>query len=198
MRDATRHAYLEGKRGLSPALLGSARFVGRVKIDGKGNAVFPHFDDLGLCGYEIKNQGFTGFSGGGRKGLWQSNVEAEDVRLVITEGAIDALSYAQLHPEALTRYASLGGQLSAIQPSLIREAIVDLATGAEIVAAMDSDAAGHRLAVQVEQAIVAACREDVRFRVHSPSPADRIKDWNDALRSTVRKTGDSSFPTAQF
>jgi hypothetical protein len=36
-----------------------------VRIDSRGNAVFPHFDGAGLCGYEIKNQRFTGFAAGG-------------------------------------------------------------------------------------------------------------------------------------
>ena len=72
MQGAPRHPYLEVERGLSPALLGLPRFAGRVRIDGMGNAVFPHFDQAGLCGYEIENRNFTGFLRGGEKGLWFS------------------------------------------------------------------------------------------------------------------------------
>ena len=56
MRDAPRHPYLEYDRCLPAALLMAPRFAGRVRIDRRGNAVFPHFDGAGLCGYEIQNQ----------------------------------------------------------------------------------------------------------------------------------------------
>jgi hypothetical protein len=68
-KNAARHPYLENERRLSPALLGSARFAGRIRIDEFGNAVFPHFDLQGLCGFEKKNVGYTGFAKGGEKGL---------------------------------------------------------------------------------------------------------------------------------
>ncbi len=72
MQDAPRHPYLENERALPASLLEAERFAGRVRMDARGNAVFPHFDQEGLCGYEIKNKGFTGFSSGGTKGLWLS------------------------------------------------------------------------------------------------------------------------------
>ncbi len=61
MANASRHPYLEHERCLPASLLSSTRFAGRVRIDRGGNAVFPHFDATGLCGYEIKNHRFTGF-----------------------------------------------------------------------------------------------------------------------------------------
>ncbi len=61
MQDAPRHPYLEQDRCIPAAVLSSDRFAGRVRIDARGNAVFPHFDAEGLCGCEIKNRGFTGF-----------------------------------------------------------------------------------------------------------------------------------------
>src|SRR5262249_34101770 len=69
MEDAPTHPYLVEVRRLPAAMLASPRFAGRVRIDDRGNAVFPHFDLEGLCGYEIKNHGFTSFSSGGSKGL---------------------------------------------------------------------------------------------------------------------------------
>src|ERR1039457_6979398 len=56
MANALRHPYLEHNRRLPAGLLSSPRFAGRVRIDCRGNAVFPHFDIAGLCGYEIKNR----------------------------------------------------------------------------------------------------------------------------------------------
>jgi hypothetical protein len=51
-------------------VLQSPRFAGRLKVDFRSNAIFPHADKDGPCGYEIKNKGFTGFARGGEKGLW--------------------------------------------------------------------------------------------------------------------------------
>jgi hypothetical protein len=88
------HAYLIRERSVPADTLISPRFAGRVRIDDRGNAVFPHFDADGLSGYELKNVGFTGFASGGAKALWLSNKEADDKRMVFCEAAIDALSHA--------------------------------------------------------------------------------------------------------
>ena len=109
MDKVPRYLYLEQERCLPAVLLSSPRFAGRMRIDSRGNTVFPHFDAAGLCGYEIKNRGFTGFAAGGEKGLWFSHTRPDDRRLVLAESAIDALSHATLFPDAegQTRYASL-------------------------------------------------------------------------------------------
>ena len=69
MAEAQRYPYLERDRCVPAAVLSSPRFAGRMRIDARGNTAFPHFDAAGLCGYEIKNRGFTGFAAGGKKGL---------------------------------------------------------------------------------------------------------------------------------
>ena len=190
MQDADRHPYLEEKRLIPADVLMSPRFAGRVRMDRRGNAVFPHFDEEGLCGYELKNTGYTGFSKGGAKGLWFSRTGADDRRLVIAESAIDALSYAALFPDELTRYASIGGQLNPRQPELIRAAAARLPRGAEVVAAMDADDAGVALSAMVEEAVRLTGREDLASIVHTPLEG---KDWNDVLKA--RQT--SSLPTAR-
>jgi hypothetical protein len=119
MRDAIdRHSYLESERALPGALFVLDRFAGRVRMDDRGNAVFPHFDAQGLSGYEIKNNGFTGFASGGSKALWLSHEAPDDNRLVVTESAIDALSHAVLFPDNRARYASIGGKPNPQQPEL--------------------------------------------------------------------------------
>ena len=70
------------------------------------NAIFPHEDEHGLCGFEKRNRNFKGFADLGEKGLWTSNVFPEDRRLVIGESAIDCISHAALFPCAHARYAS--------------------------------------------------------------------------------------------
>jgi hypothetical protein len=187
MRDATRHPYLENERYLPAALLKAPRFVGRVRIDRRGNAVFPHFDLAGLCGYEIKNRHYTGFASGGRKGLWLSHGSPDDQHLVLAESAIDALSHAALFPddEDKTRYASLGGKPSSQQLTLLEAIAAKLPTSSEVVAAFDADGAGRTL-VEVAGAAVRAVahrkeRMDLIFRSHLPEREG--EDWNQVLQN---------------
>ena len=181
MTEVTAHPYLENERGLPAGLLASERFAGRVRMDDTPykNVIFPHFDLNGLCGYEIKNRGFTGFARGGEKGLWMSHTRDDDNRLVFCESAIDALSHAVLFPDDQARYASIGGKPNPQQPELIRAAVARMRDGAEIVAAMDNDADGAVLAGVVEKAVKLSGRNDLRFTVHEPFG---FKDWNDQLR----------------
>jgi len=180
---AAGHPYLEQMRALPASLLALPRFAGRVRRDARGNASFPHFDGEGICGYELKNNGFTGFASGGSKGLWLSHELSEDNRFVLAESAIDALSHAVLFPDDCARYASVGGKLNPFQPELIRAAVARMPLGSEIVAAMDSDADGAKLSDIVCHAVELSGRSDLRFKDHRPSGA---KDWNDILRQTPK------------
>lgn len=180
MQDAPHHPYLVNERGIAGEVLISGRFAGTVRIDARGNAVFPHFDADGLSGYELKNRGFTGFASGGSKGLWFSNTKDDDTRLVFCESAIDALSHAALFPDDHARYASIGGKPNPRQPELIRAAAASMPAGSEIVAAMDADKAGRELAEVVRNAAALTGRVDLRFRIHEP---EGFKDWNDVLRA---------------
>lgn len=204
MADALRHPYLENERGLPASVLASTRFTGRVRIDRRGNAVFPHFDVQGLCGYEIKNQGFTGFAAGGKKGLWFSHSQPNDRRLVLTESAIDALSHAVLFPdvEERTRYASLGGKPNAQQPKLIQLTIARLPDEAEVVAAFDADSAGRML---VEMARLATATVAIRtgrmLHLRIDLPPREGDDWNQVLQrvtgSRVSNSDSDSSPTPE-
>ena len=189
MDNAQQYPYLEQERCLPAVALSSPRFAGCVRIDHRGNSVFPHFDAAGLCGYEIKNRGFTGFAAGGEKGLWFSHTRPNDRRLVLAESAIDALSHAALFPDAedQTRYASLGGKPNSKQPGLLQSTIARLPEGSEIVAAFDADEAGRMLVdvVRVAVAIIAngTGRTDLIFQVHLP--AQEGQDWNQVLQRTA-------------
>jgi len=181
MKDAsTGHPYLEKERALPGSVLALARFSGRVRIDARGNAVFPHFDADGLSGFELKNVGFTGFASGGSKALWLSHELPDDKRLVFCEAAIDALSYAVLFPDNHACFASIGGKPNPQQPELIRAAAARMPLDSEIVSAMDNDAAGVELAAVVKKAVALTGRLDLRFSVHEPFG---FKDWNDQLRA---------------
>lgn len=197
MEEAPAHPYLVEERRIPAVVLGSPRFAGRVRIDGRGNAVFPHFDVEGLCGFEVKNHGFTGFASGGEKGLWLSHAGKDDRRLVIAESAIDALSYAGLFPDSEdhTRYGSLGGKPNPKQPELVKAAVARMSAGSHIIAAMDADEAGGQMAEVVRLAVESVGAKsgcaDLVFKIHQPGLEG--KDWNEALQ----KRG-PSFPVARF
>ena len=191
MAPALRHPYLEHERCLPMPVLASWRFVGRIRMDTRGNVVFPHFDREGLCGYEIKSQGFTGFAAGGVKGLWFSHTALDDRRLVLAESAIDALSYAALFPDTgdRTRYASLGGKPNSQQPGLVQATIAKLPNGAEIVAAFDADDGGRNLVdvirIIMEAIAIETGRTDLIFKVHLP--AEDGTDWNQILQDRSQR-----------
>lgn len=174
--DYAGHAWLEGERAIPPALLRSARFDGRLKVDARGNVLFAHVNAAQLlCGFEKKNRGFTGFAAGGEKGLGGSNDFDGDGRIVLAESFIDMLSYAALFPEERTRYRSFGGGMSPKQPAVIRAHILALPRGSEVVAATDGDEAGEDFAKAIR-----SLADGYVFIEHRPPTGD----WNDLLRQT--------------
>lgn len=171
---AGHHAYLE-QRGISPRMLADPRFAAQVRIDQRGNAAFPHYDASGLAGYELKNDGFTGFSSGGTKAVWHSGNLMHAARVVIVESAIDALSHAQMTGDTGAAYISTGGAMSGHQRDLVRSALAKVsARGAEIVLATDNDEAGRTLAGQLRE----LAPEAAAIYVQVPGG----KDWNDDLQ----------------
>ena len=173
MRDLRWHDYLEQNRKLPRPVLLSPRFRGRIRVDARANAIFPHEDEEGLCGFEKRNKTFKGFADLGEKGLWLSNAFPEDRRLVVAESAIDCISYEVLFPGG--RYASLAGGLNPKQPELILKACKAMPARSEVVSITHADADGERYAAVIEEMAGAA---SLPFRTHHP---EVVKDWNDAL-----------------
>lgn len=169
--------YLTG-RGLGPDVLTLPHFVGCLRVDHRRNALFPHYDKEGLCGFEVKNKNFTGFAAGGVKGLWYSHPKTTDNRLVLGESAIDAMSFHVLHGDAFTRYMSTGGELNPQQPALLRGAMEKLPPSAIVVLAFDDDEGGEKISAEVE-AVAPAGRKLVRIK------PDGAKDWNEALKQSL-------------
>ena len=178
-----RHPFLEDVRRIPAAVLARPEFADRVRADGRGNAVFPHFNRDGLCGYEVKNRGFTGYATGGVKGLWLSRVAPGVRRLVVAETAIDALSYAALRGEPATRYASTAGELNPDQPHLLALTMNALPDGGEVVLAVDHDAGGTKIGGRIEAAFAAAGRPGLSLRYDRPPTPGA--DWNDELRAAA-------------
>lgn len=173
------HPYLEGVRRIPAVLLASERFGSRIRIDDHGNAVFPHWNKDGLCGFELKNDGFTGFAPGGLKGLWGSRTNDGDNRLVIAETAIDALSYAALKGFDRTRFVSIAGAMNDEQPGLLLYAAKKLPPGSLIVGAFDNDEAGDAFLTKVRMILKGKDVIDDR-------PVERGEDWNDVVRFRLK------------
>jgi Toprim-like/Protein of unknown function (DUF3991) len=182
MRPYTRaysRGYLE-KRGLTARTISA--FSERIGVDQRGNIVFRHDDLVGVSGWEVKNGGFTGFSAGGRKALFGCKVgfPHKDVSplLVVTESAIDAMSYYQLNPGP-GFYLSFAGSMSPEQHGLLEYAL-NRYRDARIVAATDGDPQGEKFAE-----VICTIRPDAMRAIPLIG-----KDWND----TLRVSGKDSFP----
>jgi 5S rRNA maturation endonuclease (ribonuclease M5) len=167
------HSYLLS-RGVSTDTLADPRFGAMVRQDSRGNAVFPHYDSAGLSGYELKNNGFTGFSRGGEKRVWHSANIDEAVRVVVVESAIDALSHAQITGDHEAAYISVGGQPSLEQWAVLQAILLDKhSQGAVLVVGTDADVAGDQLAEQVAALVPGVERE-----------RPDMGDWNEQLQQT--------------
>jgi 5S rRNA maturation endonuclease (ribonuclease M5) len=174
------HPYLK-ERGISQQTTNDPRFEGTIYTDSRSNVIFPHRDRDGVCGYEIRNQNFKGFSSGGSKGLWVSQSFKGDRRLVICESPIDCLSYHQLFPNDSTRYFATGGTISELQKDLLRTAFEKLhAKGGQIIIATDRDEAGNKLALELAK--IAPESSQIRRDV-----LEHHKDWNEALQAQIER-----------
>jgi hypothetical protein len=182
-RRADNSSYLNA-RGIRSETLRDPRFDGTWRVGRRGNVLFAHTDDAGsLTGFEIKNQGFTGFATGGRKTAWQSVARPDDRALVVTEGAIDALSHHQLHRENAdkTRYLSTAGAPGRGQMELLDRVLSRLPPMCTVVAAVDADEPGHALARRIEA--MARSHPHLGFARDAPRGA---KDWNEVLQRMER------------
>lgn len=173
------HSYLNLERNVPYILLASPRLADRVRTDERKNALFPHFNRDGLCGFEVKNAGFTGFSKHGVKGLWCTAGYDTDRRLIIAESAIDALSYASLFSKLDWRLFSTGGAMNPDQPGLIVSAIQKMPAGTVIIAA-DNDPGGDEITAAIRECFREAERADLTLQEHRPPL--RGQDWNDIQR----------------
>lgn len=174
-------AYLE-QRGIPRRVMMHSAFAASIRTDRRGNALFAHHGADGLCGFEIKNQGFTGFATGGAKALFRSAPHQDTNQLVVFETAIDLLSYAALFGIEGAIMVSTAGQVSSAQRSLLIAEAQRLPTTCKIILATDNDEGGLRMASSHREIFIAAGIEPARIvSRHPPKPG---QDWNDALRST--------------
>jgi len=178
----SQHKYL-GARGISDETQSDRRFRGMLRKDPRGNVVFPHYNrDMILTGYELKNQGFTGFSKGGRKAMWFSNNITKASKVYVVESGIDALSLAQFIPDKNAAYLSVGGAMSPKQ----KEELKVWLKGKDVVIATDNDVAGKKLGVEIAKAAHETARS---MKVEQPY----FNDWNEDLNQLPPREQDTEF-----
>lgn len=177
------HPYLEYERRIPRSLLLHPRFADLIRIDRRSNALFRHLRQGELCGFEVKNRNWTGFSPGGSKGLALSQCRPDDHTLVLCETAIDLLSYAALHGLERTRFASTAGQISPAQVEDLQAAAADLPSGSQIILACDHDDGGNVLMAKIREALA-----DTPYEIREHSPPRFGEDWNDVLRRFTKTT----------
>ena len=177
-RSVKNHAYLEG-RGISSCVLSSPRFTGRIYTDRYGNVAFPHYNDHGICGLELKNADKALFVRGSEKTFWRSNYKQGDDTLVIGEAVIDALSYAMLFPNEAAVYAATGGGMSPEQEEVLTLCVQGFKNLKTIILAMDNDQGGERL-IQKIKAVLLNC--DFAGEIICHVPEVQRQDWNEVLR----------------
>lgn len=166
-------------RGLAPATLTDPRFADTFRQDARGNVIFPHRDRTGLCGYELRRDGFKAFGAGTKKGLWLTRGVGTATSILIVESAIDAMSHAQLHGGD-SGYCSISGTPSKLQKELLIGLMIKAdIRGARIFSAVDNDRAGHEL--------------DSLIQALTPIRRDRLTpvagDWNEDLKASRKERG---------
>lgn len=166
--------YLETERAIGKEVYSELRFDGKIRKDDRGNLVFPHYDQNGICGLELKNQDFQGFSSGSAKGIWKSNEFDYDEYLVICESVIDCMSYHALYGTSKTRYIATSGAFSPLTYEMVADS-VKVFPGRKIVLAFDNDKQGFEFIKDV-QILLSGFPKEIQTQLPS------LKDWNENLK----------------
>lgn len=179
--------YIEGesrsyaeKRGISRETL--SRFREEVRIGAYGGVYFAHRDlETGdIQGFEqrweqdvIKNQ--ARFAKGGRKSVNVLGSALTASRMIVVEGGLDALAFAELDNRDDTIYVSTGGGFGPGSLGALRK----LAEGKIVISAFDNDAAGDQFDKKLREILP----EVGRFAplAQLKGSAVQFKDWLDVL-----------------
>ena len=191
--------YLTEIRGLPDHIVAIAGQQGALKEGPHGTAWFGHRDADGqFTGMEMRGPDYKGFSTGGVGkrlfGFRADGGEEPVTRLVVTEAAIDALSFAALDrfPKG-TLYTSTGGGMSPESEANLKRVMMQVAAQPEarLVVAVDNDLQGDRYAGKF-----AAMAQDVGLWSGRISPKGPGEDWNAVLRTRREGMQAGSVPVA--
>jgi len=167
-----------GKRGIKDSTLDA--FSEIIREDERGNACFLHSNAFGdITGWEVKNTGFTGFSGGGVKSLFTQTIGYPRTAIIV-ESAIDAMSHYQTHgePQDVT-YISIAGGMSMEQQKQLKTELVSFE---HVIVATDNDAAGEQY-----------CDTIAEMRPDAVRERPDLKDWNDDLQAQQVRARSSDY-----
>lgn len=178
-REVFDYAYLKG-RGIDPATIKAYSPAIRQDPQTK-DLMFLHRGQQGFSGYEVKGPVETKgkFAAGGDKTFFPLQREggAGSVsRVVVTETALDALSYAQMEGmREDTAYVSMAGNPSEDQLSQLRS-LCGQSRIQSVVLAHDKDKGGDQQAEKCQEVLKGA-----QAKVTRDTPASG-KDWNELLQ----------------
>jgi 5S rRNA maturation endonuclease (ribonuclease M5) len=190
--------YLIKIRGLSPKAVDILHEKGRIFSDGFANLafVYTHLKTGEGVGCELRGTDpeipWKGFRGVKKAtGFWIRKRNSREV--VIVESAIDAISFAQLHPDRICDVVSLGGVGVAQARQIAQEANK---TGRILTIGFDCDMAGDQVAAIIHR----------EFPQTQRLVSTKGKDWNEELlKSPLRfqsnpapSAPDFSFPSSRF
>ena len=161
---------------------------GKIYQDNKGNAVFICKDVNGnITGAEIKSKNFKGMAKGTDRNAGAFCIFADNPKtLVITESAIDAISYYDLKKPENAAIISTGGVMphstKFSDDFIIKNKVENIKIG------YDADEAGQKnaesLKVELEKKY-----PDVKIDIEKPI----AKDWNDELKEKEIKQENQGF-----
>lgn len=219
-------AYLEG-RGITKSTIASPQFAGRIlnqlyTVQKEGmpaktyvNTAFPAYHEGRVVGLELKGEGFKGQAPESQftRSLWLSKPpEGRPAAvLVVSESALDTLSYAQLHPGDSALYASTAGTLTQNKIFELKRLLSEEHIPA-IRAAFDNDTQGHHFDTRLlaglasEQNPMKVVREHehlLTVEITAAHPAgmqalsQHLKSYNDqATRQYAQENGEVSNPVS--
>lgn len=167
--------YLEQERGIAAETI--TAFAAHIRQDNSRfrNVCFPHTDANGLTtGWEVRSHGFKAFLKDAQKSLWVADLGGRAA--VITESAIDAMSYHQANAALPACYISIAGSMNSTQRADLEDFLKSSGAFDEVIVASDNDADGRRYFE-----VINAWRPDA---VWHPAPVGG--DWNEAICAAGR------------
>jgi 5S rRNA maturation endonuclease (ribonuclease M5) len=171
--------YIVGKRKLTDI---KGLFDNKqIYIDNHGNAVFVcRSADGEITGAEIKNEDFKGMAAGTNKsgGAFYLTRGEERSRLILTESAIDAISWQKLKPSQNNIIiASTAGVCT--KPNVFIDDVLKKHNIKNVIIGYDSDAAGQKAAAELSAALRA---KGINVEIDKP----RLKDWNESIQALAK------------
>lgn len=154
----------------------------KIYQDVKGNTVFVCSDICGkLTGAEIKSKNFHGMAYGSKRlcGSFYIKSKSPIKTIVITESAIDCISYAILNKLPNTIYISISGVVSS--PTEFIQSCLKKFEIEKIIIGYDNDIAGQKFANDLKLNFLLEKNFKGVIEIEKPSK----KDWNDDLKEQI-------------